>query len=549
MNISEKILKLRKEKGLSQEAFAEKLGVSRQSVSKWESSGSLPDIDKIIAMSELFGVSTDYLLKDEAVEVPPEPSPEAAPEPEEKAEENEEETAKIMCSESTSQPDLSETSPPKQKKEKKSKRKLFKKIISVILVILIAVSAVLLPAYSDEIQELWWKLNGGKIEYSYVLVHGLGGWGEGSGINEVAQYWGGGAYDLKKNLEAEGYTVHTPSIGPVSSTWDRACELYAQLTGTRVDYGEAHSKEHDHDRYGRIYTTPLVENWGEKVNGGQKVKINLVGHSFGGATVRLLTSLLEYGSEAEVQATGNDTSPLFTGGKGDFVHSVTALCAPHNGSTLTEVINTLGSTVGISDTTDLLMSLCFSVAGISSPVDGIYDFNLDQFGIGETDAQFAIEALTAAGNDHAAYDLSPDGAAELNKKIKTVEGVYYFSYAYSTTQKSMILGNHTPTTSTLPVLYPFAIAMGAYTGTTDGGISIDDSWKENDGLVNLVSAQYPFGEEHTAFPENEKDIQTGIWYVAETREGDHGTVIGLNAKNTPTLNFYTELFEMIDNLK
>ena len=544
MNISEKILKLRKEKGLSQEAFAEKLGVSRQSVSKWESSGSLPDIDKIIAMSELFGVSTDYLLKDEAVEAPQELPPEL----EEKSGKNEEDE-KILCSENTSQPESSEPSAKKPEKEKKSKRKLLKKIISVILVILIVVSAVLLPSYSDKIKDLWYELNGGKIEYSYVLVHGLGGWGEGSGINNVASYWGGGAYDLKKNLEVDGYTVHTPSIGPVSSAWDRACELYAQLTGTRVDYGEAHSKEHNHDRYGKTYTTPLVENWGEKVNGGQKVKINLVGHSFGGATVRLLTSLLEYGSEAEIQATGDNTSALFTGGKGDYVHSVTALCAPHNGSTLTEVLNTLGSGVGISDTTDLLMSLCFGLAGISTPAEGLYDFGLDQFGIGETDAHSAIDTLTSAGNDHAAYDLSPDGAAELNKKIKTVEGVYYFSYAYSTTKQGSILGNHIPTTSTLPVLYPFALAMGAYTGTTDGGISIDDSWKENDGLVNLVSAQYPFGEEHTAFPENEKDFRTGVWYVAQTREGDHGTVIGLNAKNTPTLNFYTELFKMINNLR
>ncbi len=541
MNISEKILKLRKEKGLSQEAFAEKLGVSRQSVSKWESSGSLPDIDKIIAMSELFGVSTDYLLKDETAETPQELVTETEEVPEEK--ESIAENEKITDDGSEAQ------SEPAPEKPKKSKRKLFKKIISVILIILIALSAVLVPVYSDEIKDYWYELNGGKVEYPFVLVHGLGGWGEGSGINNVAQYWGGGAYDLKKNLEVEGYTVYTPSIGPVSSAWDRACELYAQLTGTTVDYGEAHSKEHNHERYGRTYTAPLVENWGEKINGGQKVKINLVGHSFGGATVRLLASLLEYGDEAEMKATGDETSPLFTGGKGDCIHSVTALCAPHNGSTLTEIINTLGSSVGISDTTDLLMSLCFGIAGISSPINGVYDFSLDQFGIGESDARGAIAALTAAGNDHAAYDLSPDGAAQLNKKIKTVEGIYYFSYAYSTTSEGSILGNHLPAASTLPVLCPFALAMGAYTGTTEGGISIDKSWKENDGLVNVVSAQYPFGESHTAFPEDKNDIQTGIWYVAETRKGDHGTVIGLNAKNKPTLNFYTELFEMIENLK
>ena len=57
---------LRKEQGWSQEELAVRLGVSRQSVSKWESMASLPDLDKILKMSELFGVSTDYLLKDEA---------------------------------------------------------------------------------------------------------------------------------------------------------------------------------------------------------------------------------------------------------------------------------------------------------------------------------------------------------------------------------------------------------------------------------------------------------------------------------------------------
>lgn len=65
MILADKVLALRKKKGWSQEELAEKLGISRQSVSKWESGASIPDIDKIIAMSGLFGVSTDYLLKDE----------------------------------------------------------------------------------------------------------------------------------------------------------------------------------------------------------------------------------------------------------------------------------------------------------------------------------------------------------------------------------------------------------------------------------------------------------------------------------------------------
>ena len=65
MILAEKIMNLRKKSGWSQEELADQLGISRQSVSKWESGASIPDLDKIIKMSSLFGVSTDYLLKDE----------------------------------------------------------------------------------------------------------------------------------------------------------------------------------------------------------------------------------------------------------------------------------------------------------------------------------------------------------------------------------------------------------------------------------------------------------------------------------------------------
>ena len=70
MILAEKIIKLRKQKGWSQEDLALQMGVSRQSVSKWESMSSLPDLDKIIKLSNLFGVSTDYLLKDDMEEEP-----------------------------------------------------------------------------------------------------------------------------------------------------------------------------------------------------------------------------------------------------------------------------------------------------------------------------------------------------------------------------------------------------------------------------------------------------------------------------------------------
>lgn len=65
MILADKITSLRKQNGWSQEELAERLGVSRQAVSKWESSQAIPDLDKILSLGELFGVTTDYLLKDE----------------------------------------------------------------------------------------------------------------------------------------------------------------------------------------------------------------------------------------------------------------------------------------------------------------------------------------------------------------------------------------------------------------------------------------------------------------------------------------------------
>ena len=68
MILADKIINLRKKNGWSQEELAEKLGVTRQSVSKYEGAQSIPDLDKILKLSEIFGVTTDYLIKDELEE-------------------------------------------------------------------------------------------------------------------------------------------------------------------------------------------------------------------------------------------------------------------------------------------------------------------------------------------------------------------------------------------------------------------------------------------------------------------------------------------------
>ncbi len=75
--------------------------------------------------------------------------------------------------------------------------------------------------------------------YPIVLIHGFMGWGEDEmgGYN----YWGG-REDYSQMLRDQGHTVFTVSVGPVSSNWERAIEVYTQLKGGQVDYGKAHSE-------------------------------------------------------------------------------------------------------------------------------------------------------------------------------------------------------------------------------------------------------------------------------------------------------------------
>lgn len=518
MTVNEKISILRRDAGMSQDELAERLDVSRQSISKWESGKAVPDSDKIIALSEIFGVTTDFLLKDsEEFDISTDVSDEA---------------------ENIVQDDQSNITPTyynediNSSEKKPDNKKLIKRILAVAVALCVVVgSIIVVPGILEK-----------PISYPYILVHGLGGWGAESKINDTVPYWGNSAGNLAAIMTEQGQETYEASVGPFSSTWDRTCELYAQLTGTTVDYGESHSLAHGHERYGRQYTKPLFEGWGTRTKGGQIKKVNLVGHSFGGETVRLLASLLAYGDDAEKNASGKNVSPLFAGGKKNWINSVTTLCSPHNGSTLFYVVDQF-------KLVDIILGVVYAAGGISSmtPVSDLYDFRLEQFGITDTsDPKSLLNDVFSKGTDNAAYDLSPDGAAELNKSIKLVKGVYYFSYSYVTTQESKLFGTQIPTLKTNPILMLPAEEMGRYSGKTVGDFQIDETWRENDGLVNVVSARYPINDEWQDF--NSEKIVKGKWNVMPTLTGDHGTVIGLLADAGQTKNFYNELYTMIDNL-
>lgn len=72
MKLADKLLQLRKKSGMTQEELAHQMNVSRQSISKWEAGLSYPELDKLVQLSEIFQVSTDFLLKEEETVIPPE---------------------------------------------------------------------------------------------------------------------------------------------------------------------------------------------------------------------------------------------------------------------------------------------------------------------------------------------------------------------------------------------------------------------------------------------------------------------------------------------
>lgn len=327
--------------------------------------------------------------------------------------------------------------------------------------------------------------------YTYVFVHGLMGWGEYDDQYKLMPYWGMFGGDLMKYLGAQGYTAKAASVAPTSSAWDRACELYAQLTGTVTDYGKAHSEKYGHDRYGKDFTdNALIENW------DAENKINLLGHSFGGATMRMLAHLMAEGSAEEREATAKaEISPLFTGGKKDYIYSLTALAAPHNGTT----------------------AYC----------------------VPEDESESILP-------DTAAFDMYIDNALELNKVLSVNDSTYYFSIPCSMTKETKD-GTHTPNVLGMEMLFTDSSKqIGSYTGVTKGGYVIDESWQENDGLVNTVSAKAPIGNPSKDF--DESSIQKGEWNIMPTHNGDHMSLQGGLMLTSNVKDLYVKHLSMINCL-
>lgn len=358
-----------------------------------------------------------------------------------------------------------------------------------------------------------------QTDIRFVFVHGLAGWGSYDTINEFFPYWGLSGGSIIRYLNNRGYASYAASVDPTGSAWDRACELYAQLTGTRVDYGAVHSQRAGHERFGADYTgKPLLAEFDSS-------RFALIGHSFGGATIRLFSEILKNGSEEERTGTdASDISPFFMGGNGDNLFAVVTLAAPTNGTTAY----------------DLYEDESFDLGSISIPEE--YEKNSDAMSNG---TKPVLDGR--AGYDYASYDMHIDNALELNNRITTFEDVYYFAYpcASTTTDEN---GKVTPDPSiTEGMFMKGAIYMSEYSGSTKGGFTLDESWQPNDGLVNEISAGAPFGAPQEKY-EAGSQLLPGRWYVMPVFKGDHMSLQGGLTKRVNIRPFYLDLVKLIARL-
>ncbi len=148
--------------------------------------------------------------------------------------------------------------------------------------------------------------------------------------------------------------------------------------------------------------------------------------------------------------------------------------------------------------------------------------------------------------DYADFDMHIDNAQELNSRISTLPNTYYFAVPCSATRKAED-GTQRPVRFKMEGMFRRTSAlMGAYTGVTEGGFVLDESWQENDGLVNTVSAGAPIGAPVAEYPSEQ--YVTGAWYVMPVYHGDHMSLEGGMTKRNKVRPYYLELLELIDSL-
>ena len=353
--------------------------------------------------------------------------------------------------------------------------------------------------------------------YPIVFIHGFMGWGpdEMGGYN----YWGG-KKDYIDQLEKNGHKVIELSVGPVSSNWERAIEAYYQLKGGQVDYGEKHSK-----KFGIIRKPKDKVYDGLYLAWDSNNPIHIIGHSMGGQTARMLLYLLNNEFFIDNQELEKEKSRLLGHVNNGMIKSITTISTPHNGTTLSEIVTK----------TIPFVQYFVGIAGVIGT--RFFDFNLEQWNFFRDDNESWPSYLNRMRTHNAwgtknisAWDLSLDGAKELNNYLQASPSVYYFSFVTSTTSQREDSFFHDPVAGSSILIRTRSKLLGSRVGYWSDGNETDSTWYENDGVVNTVSMYGPSTGINGLDPIVEYDkselLIPGQWYWIKLSNMDHWSIIG-----------------------
>ena len=374
--------------------------------------------------------------------------------------------------------------------------------------------------------------------YPIVLIHGFMGWGQ----DEMGEYsyWGG-----KKNyieeLKNEGHKIIAVSVGPISSNWDRAVEVFYQLKGGQVDYGFAHSQKN------KIIQKPIGKKYiGLYPEWDQEHPVHIIGHSMGGQTARMLNFLL---SQEIYKNSINKEESIFLGESHvGWIKSITTISTPHDGTTLEHIITSIIPYV----------QYFAGIAGLFG--NNYFHFDLEQFGLKREKneswlsfvSRLSKNTITKTKN-FSSYDLSLDGAKDFNGYCQVLPNIYYFSFVTSTTKIDEKTGLQIPFEDTPLLNKARAKLIGSRSGYWIDGTQTDSLWYENDGVVNSISMYGPTTGINGSDPIIEYDpsdlLITGQWYWYKINQMDHWSVIGHFGSEEKKIRGYRILSQHVKLLK
>lgn len=265
---------------------------------------------------------------------------------------------------------------------------------------------------------------------------------------------------------------------------------------------------------------------------GEDELVNKVMPYFGGATVRMFAHLMEFGSAEERAVTDpDDLSPLFAGGHGDLVKSVTTIAGPHDGTVVIDALRPVILPVG--------RFICYYGFGNllgNTPFRRIYDMQLIQWKMtSDRDKLLHPTRMLRIGKvfklwksgDDVFYDLTLKGAKEINEFVETSPDSYYFSISTDNSKRKKD-GTYRMKWNTFPPFFITGKAIGTCTHDPSLDIDIDEWWRVSDGASCTNSALHPSDEDWVDYKDAKDDLKKGIWNVMPVYQGDHMDVVGLS---------------------